>query len=93
MSDDEVRRLYAELKQLGVKIDNLTELFNRAAYGDGFTRCATQNNRLGHVEEGVELCHARISGVKKWLIAGLVSVVSLLANFVWNIIQTSVRNQ
>lgn len=93
MSDDEVRRLYAELKQLGVKIDNLTELFNRAAYGDGFTRCATQNSRLSHVEEGVELCHARISGVKKWLIAGLVSVVSLLANFVWNIIQGSIRNQ
>lgn len=93
MSDEESRRLYAELKQLGVKIDNLTELFNRAAYGDGFTRCATNDKRLGHVEEGVQLCHARISGVKKWLVAGLVSLVSLLANFVWNIVQTSLRNQ
>lgn len=93
MSEDESRRLYAELKELGVKIDNLTDLFNRAAYGDGFPRCAMQENRLSHMEEGLELCHARISGVKKWLIAGLVSVVSLLANFVWNVVQASLRNQ
>lgn len=93
MSDNEAGKLYAELKQLGVKIDNLTELFNRAAYGDGFTRCATQANRLEHLEAGVALCHTRISAVKKWLIAGLVSVVSLLANFVWNIVQGSIRNQ
>ena len=92
MTDDEATVLYAELKQLGVKIDNLTELFNRAAYGEGFARCAAQNNRLRHVEEGVELCHERISGVKKWLIAGLVSLVSLLANLAWNMIQTSLRN-
>lgn len=91
MSDDEAGRLYAELKQLGVKIDNLTELFNHAAYGDGFTRCATQMSRIDHLESGVALCHCRISGVKKWLIAGLVSVVSLLANFAWNMIQGNIR--
>lgn len=93
MPDDETRRLYAELKQLCVKIDHLTDLFNRAAYGDGFVRCANHGKRLDHVEEGLALCHGRISGVKKWLIAGLVSVVSLLANFVWNMIQASIRNQ
>lgn len=93
MTNEESRRLYAELKQLGVKIDNLTELFNRAAYGDGFTRCATNDRRLSHVEEGVRLCHGRVSAVKKWLVAGLVSVVSLLANFVWNIVRESLRNQ
>lgn len=91
MGDNEMNRLYTELKELGVKMDNLTELFNRAAYGDGFTRCATQANRLQHLEEGVELCHERISGVKKWLIAGLVSVMSLLANFVWNLFQSTIR--
>lgn len=92
MSDGDVNTLYAEMKELGVKIDNLADLFNRAAYGEGFARCAAQNNRLLHMENDVKLCHARIGGVKKWLIAGLVSVVSLLANFVWNVIQASVRN-
>lgn len=93
MSDDESARLYAELKQLGVKIDTLTELFNRASYGEGFPRCAAQNNRLDHVEESARLCHARIGGLNKWLVAGLVSVVSLLANFLWTVIQSSLRNQ
>lgn len=92
MNEDDFTRLYAELKQLGVKIDNLTKLFDRAAYGDGFARCAAQNNRLRHAEEGVTLCQERISGLKKWLVAGLVSVVSLLANFVWNVIQASLRS-
>lgn len=92
MSDDEMRRLYAELKQLGVKIDNLTDLFNHAAHGDGFTRCAGHDSRLRHMEADLSLCHNRISGVKKWLIAGLVSVVSMLANIVWNMVQTTLRN-
>lgn len=92
MSEIEVSRLYAELKELGVKIDNLTDLFNRAAYGDGFTRCAAQANRIQHMEEQVGLCHTRISGVKKWLVAGLVSIVSLLANVVWNILQSTWKN-
>ncbi len=92
MSGDECARLYAGLKELGVKIDNLTELFNHAAHGDGFTRCATHASRLAHAEEGIALCHARISGVKKWLVAGLVSLVSLLANFVWNVVRSSVQH-
>ena len=91
MSENDSGRLYAELKELGVKIDNLSELFNRAAYGDGFTRCAKHDNRLHHVEENVELCHQRISGVKKWLIAGLVSLISMLASFVWNVLQASMK--
>ena len=91
MPEDEVHRLYAELKQLGVKIDNLTDLFNHAAHGDGFTRCAGHEGRLRHVEAGVALCHDRIGGVKKWLIAGLVSVVSMLANVVWNMVQATLR--
>lgn len=93
MGDGEVNRLYAEPKELGVKIDNLTDLFNRAAYGDGFPRCAAQANRVRHLEEGVVLCHTRISGVKKWLVAGLVSMISLLANFAWNIIQSGVQQR
>lgn len=91
MGNDDSHRLHAELKELGVKIDNLTGLFNRAAYGDGFTRCANHGNRLQHLEEDVELCHQRISGVKKWLIAGLVSLISMLANFVWSVLQTSLK--
>lgn len=93
MSENEVGRLYAELKELGVKIDNLTDLFNRAAYGEGFTRCATQANRIHNLEDQIDLCHSRVSGVKKWLIAGLVSLISLLANFVWNILQSSLKGQ
>ncbi len=91
MSESECGRLCAELRELGVKIDNLTELFNRAAYGDGFTRCAAQASRLAHVEEGVALCHTRIGGVKKWLVAGLVSLVSVLANFLWNVVRGSLQ--
>lgn len=83
--------LYAELKQLGVKIDHLTELFNHAAHGDGFTRCAAHEGRIGRVEADVALCHRRIGGVKRWLAAALVSVVSVLANIVWNLVQSSLR--
>ncbi len=91
MKEDDSRDLYAEIKQLGVKIDHLSESFNRAAYGDGFPRCAAQNSRLGHVEENLVLCHERIGTVKKWLIAGLAAAISLLANFVWNLVQTGPR--
>lgn len=86
MTDQEARKLYGELKALGVKIDNLTELFNHAAHGDGFSRCAAHRGRIRQVEKSVELCHARVSGVKRWLIAGVVSAASLLANFVWNML-------
>ncbi len=91
MPEDEVRLLYAELKQLGVKIDNLAELFRHAAHGDGFPRCAARESRLRHVENGLELCHRRVGGVKKWLVAGLVSLVSLLANIAWNMARESLR--
>lgn len=93
MNADETAKLYAELKELGVKIDHLTELFNHAAYGGGFTRCATQANRMDHLEEQVALCHDRVSGVKKWLVAGVVSVASMLANVVWNLVHSSLKNQ
>lgn len=91
MSDDEARALHGQLGELGVKIDLLTELFNRAAHEDGFARCAGHHERLKHVEEDMELCHSRISGLNKWLVAGLVSVVSMLANFVWKVLQTSIE--
>ncbi len=91
MSEDEVHRLYAELKQLGVKIDNLAELFNHAAHGDGFPRCAVHESRLRHVEAGMERCHARVSGVKKWLVAGLVSIAGMLANAAWSMAQAMLR--
>ena len=93
MGDNDANRFYAELKELGVKIDHLTDLFNHAAHGDGFPRCAANENRLRHVESGLDLCHSRISGVKKWLVAGLVSLVSLLANFLWNLLQSSAKHQ
>jgi hypothetical protein len=83
--------LYAELKQLGVKIDHLTELFNHAAHGDGFPRCAGHGSRLRRVEADVELCHRRIGGVNKWLVAGLISIVSMLANVVWNLVQNTLH--
>lgn len=92
MERNELAQIHAELQRLGDKIDALTELFNRAAYDVGFTRCAAQNNRIEHLESGVELCHNRISAVKKWLVAGLVSVVSLLANLAWNLIHGSLKN-
>lgn len=92
MPESELQRLYTQIKELGVKMDNLTALFNHAAYGDGFTRCAAQDKRLCHIEENVRLCHTRISGVKRWLVAGLVSVASLLGNFVWNVVNIALRN-
>ncbi len=91
MSEEETHRLYAELKQLGVKIDNLADLFNHAAHGEGFPRCAVHESRLRHVEAGVELCHSRVSGVKKWMVAGLVSIVGMLGNAVWGMVQATLR--
>ncbi len=91
MAEDDIRSLYAEIKQLGVKIDNLADLFNHAAHGDGFTRCAGHAGRLDHVEAAVARCHGRLDGMKRWLAAGLVSLVSLLANIIWNMTQDSLR--
>lgn len=88
MEENDTGKLYAQMKELSVKIDHLTELFNRAAYGEGFARCANHANRLRHAEEGIGLCHARIGGVKKWLAAALVSLVSMLANILWNMLRS-----
>jgi hypothetical protein len=69
MSETEVKTLVgivSRLERLEAKIDNLTELYNKTSNGDGFPRCAKHATRLDHAEESLELCHARISGVKKW---------------------------
>ena len=92
MSESDIAKLYGELKEIRAEIKNLSEAFNRAAYGDGFPRCTRNTNRIDHLEESVDLCHSRISGVKKWLVAGLVSVASMLANFAWNMFQSSVKH-
>ena len=86
MSESEIGKLYGELKTVNAKIDHLTELFNRAAYGEGFVRCAKHSNRLKRAEDDVELCHSRISGVKKWLIGGIVALLSALTGVAWNLI-------
>ena len=91
MSENEVAKLYGELKEVNAKIDNLTELFNRASYGDGFTRCATEKQRVDHLEDGLELCNANISVLKKWMLAGLISILSVLANFAWDMVRSSIR--
>ena len=83
MNDSDIAVLHGELKQLNTKLDHLTELFNRAAHGDGFIRCARQDSRLGHVETSLELCHARVSGMKRWLWAGVVAMATALINYVW----------
>ncbi len=92
MSESEVAKLFGEVKELRAEIRSLTEAFNRAAYGEGFNRCSRNSNRIKHIEGGVELCHDRISGVKKWMIAGLVAAASALAGFAWDIIRSSMKH-
>ncbi|MCC8181074.1 MAG: hypothetical protein LIP23_09230 [Planctomycetes bacterium] len=89
MESEDMVRLYGELQQVNLKIDHLTELFNQAAYGDGFPRCARQDDRIDHVVDSVALCHARVSAMKKWLWAGLVTVVTTLVNYLWERLRSS----
>lgn len=88
MDEPDMRRLYGELKELGAKLDNLTDLFNRAAYGDGFPRCARQDSRIANLADSVERCHDRVSGMKKWLWAGLVALAATSLNYVWERIKS-----
>ena len=92
MSGDEIGVIYGKLETLNAKLDHLTDLFNRAAHGEGFVRCARHSARLKHAEESIALGHVRISGVKKWLLAALVGAAGVLANFAWDIIYSSIRN-
>ena len=93
MSESDVSRLYGELQKVNTRLDNLTELFNHAAHGDGFTRCARHSGRLAAVEEKADLSHVRISGVKKWLLWVLVACASAMANYVWNVVQAAAVKQ
>lgn len=91
MSESEIAKLYGELQTLNAKLDHLAEAFNRFAYADGGPRCARHSNRIKHVEESAELCHTRISGVKKWIVAALVAAAGMLINFAWDIIRSAAR--
>lgn len=84
MGDTEVKSLIGELRQLSAKVDHLTEMFNRAAYGDGFARCSRHSVRLKHAEDSVELSHKRITDVKRGWIAALIAVVSAVVSYVWS---------
>lgn len=92
MSENDIHALHVRMTSIDGKIDHLTEMFNRAAHGEGFHRCARHSGRLKRIEEGVELCHDRIGTVKKWLFSGLVGMASILANFAWDIIRTSIKH-
>ncbi len=93
MSDTEVKTLLGQLQTLTAKVDHIAELVNRIAYSsDGSPRCAGRGARIDHLERDVELCHARISGVKKWLIGVLVAAAGTLANYAWAIIQSSAKH-
>ena len=84
MSESDISKLFSELRALGIKVDNLASIVNQAAQGEGFTRCGKHSVRLKQVEGSVELSHFRISGVKKWVIGGLITVVTMVARWVFD---------
>lgn len=92
MSDSDVRLLFTELRALTAKVDNLTDAFNHAAHGEGFHRCARHSERLKVVETSVELSHARISGVKKWMVSALIAMATMLVNYAWSVIQSAAKH-
>ncbi len=91
MSESDIAKLYGELKAVNIKIDTLTELFNQAAHGEGFSRCGKHSARLKQMEDKVELAHTRISGVKKLLLTGLIAVASMAANYAWSMLQAAAQ--
>lgn len=84
MGDTEVKTMLGEIRELKAKMDHLTQMFDRAAYGDGFARCSRHSVRLKHVEDSVELSHKRITGVKRGWIAALIAVASAVVSYVWS---------
>ncbi len=91
MSESDIAKLYGELKAVNIKIDTLTDLFNQAAHGDGFTRCGKHSARIKQTEDKVELAHARISGVKKWVLGGLMGIASMAVKYAWSIVESIAR--
>lgn len=85
MSDSEIAVLYGELKEIRAEIRALRDEVARA-YADGYPRCTRNTARIEHVEESFELCHGRISGIKRWMIAVLVAGASWAANTAWNML-------
>ena len=84
MSESDISKLFSELRALGIKVDNLAAIVDQAAHGEGFTRCGKHSVRLKQVEGSVELSHSRISGVKKWVVGGLITVVTMVARWVFD---------
>lgn len=92
MSDTEVRTVIGQLQALTAKVDHISEVVNRIAYGEeGTPRCAGRLARINRMEQDIELCHTRISGVKKWMVAALAAAAGMLVNFAWDIIRSAAR--
>lgn len=81
MSESEVGVLRADIRRLESKIDDLTKAYERSS--------AKHSQRLTHVEEDVKLAHNRISGVKKWVIGGLITIASMAVRYAWALIESA----
>lgn len=83
MSESDIAALREDNRRLEEKIDGLCDTVNKLALA--FTKSSSNHSqRLKHTEDGLELAHNRISGVKKWLIGGLVGIASTAAKFAWD---------
>lgn len=92
MSSSEANVILAELKGVNVRLDNLEKKFDEAANGGGFRRCSNHSVRLKHVEDDVKLSHARISGIKKYVIGLLIGIASAAVKCAWSLLESSTRN-
>ena len=76
MGDNELAALEARLRSIDAKLDRIEIRMESFATANG-----RHSERLRHVEDGLQLCHERVSGVKKQEADAVKRFIGILLGF------------
>lgn len=88
-------RLHGELKEFRAEVRAELRAVRDAlamAQTVGYPRCAQNNTRLEHAEADIELCHDRVSELKKWRLGALVAGAVWALEKVWGALQSKINH-
>ncbi|MCD7896008.1 MAG: hypothetical protein LUG50_04960 [Planctomycetaceae bacterium] len=86
MSESESLFLVRRVERLESDVAEL-----RRALGETRERIAKNSQRLKTAESAVDLAHSRISGVKRWVVGGLITIASMAIKYAWSLIESANR--
>lgn len=86
MSESDVAEITRSLERVEKKIDDVQK-----SLGGITERSAKHSVRIKQIEDNVSLAHTRISGVKRYLVSGLIAVASMAVSYAWNLVQAAAQ--